>query len=52
MAGANSVAHEAFDQEPNQGAGDTGSMKQLAIERWENEGGAIPPLARRESKLS
>lgn len=48
----NSVAHETFGQEPNQGAGDPRSLKQLAIERWENEGGEIPPPAQRESELS
>ena len=38
----NSAAHEAFEVEPNQRAGDTRPMKQRAIERWENEGGEIP----------
>ena len=40
----NSTARDAFDQKSDQGAGDTSSMKQRAIERWENEGGEIPHL--------
>jgi len=48
----NSVAYETFNPELNQGAGDKRSLKQMAIARWENEGGEIPQLAQRESKLS
>lgn len=47
----NSVAHETFDQGPNQCVGDTRPMKSLAIQRWENEGGDIPQLAQREGKV-
>lgn len=38
----NYTAREAFDQKSDQSAGDTSSMKQRAIERWENEGGEFP----------
>jgi len=37
----NSAADETFGQEPNQASGDARPMKQLAIARWENEGGEI-----------
>jgi len=40
----NSVAHETFGREPNQRAEETPPKKQLAIERWENEGGEIAVL--------
>lgn len=40
----NSAAYETFNPELNQGAGDARPMKQLAIERWENEGGDIAVL--------
>jgi broad specificity phosphatase PhoE len=39
----NSAAHETFAPTPNRGDGDTRPTKQQAIERWENEGGEIPP---------
>lgn len=40
----NCAAHETFDPEPNQGAGAPRPVKQLAIERWENEGGDTATL--------
>lgn len=40
----NSAAHETFGQEPNQRAEETPPIKQLAIERWENEGGESADL--------
>jgi len=40
----NSAAHETFGHEPNQGSGDARPMKQLAIQRWENEGGEIAAM--------
>jgi broad specificity phosphatase PhoE len=46
------AAYGTFDQKPDPGAGDTISMKQLTIERWENEGGYIPQPAQSESELS
>ncbi len=39
----NSAAHETFAPTPNRGDGDTRPIKQQAMERWENEGGEIPP---------
>ena len=43
----NSAAHETFAPAPHRGDGDARSLKQQAIERWENEGGEIPPPTRR-----
>ncbi len=38
----NSAAHETFNLPFGERVGDMRSMKQRAIERWENEGGEIP----------
>ena len=38
----NLPAFEMFDLHPNQDGGDAMSIKQRAIQRWENEGGEIP----------
>ncbi|NQV28638.1 MAG: histidine phosphatase family protein [Rhodopirellula sp.] len=43
----NSAAHETFTPTPNRGDGETRPIKQQVIERWENEGGEIPPPTRR-----
>ena len=47
----NSATHETFAPIPNQDTGDTRSMKQQAIERWESEGGEIP-LPTQKAKAS
>lgn len=39
----NSAAYEIFAPTPNRGDANTRSVKQQAIERWENEGGETPP---------
>jgi hypothetical protein len=45
----NAASHEMFDSMPSLRVGDARTMKQRAIERWENKGGEIPNEQRNQT---
>ena len=51
IALANTASHEALDVVWRLRIGDTRTMEQRAIERWENEGGEIPNEQRKRARL-